>query len=849
MALEEYAKKRRFKETPEPAPSKRPSQAKAEGGLFCVQRHRASHLHYDLRLEVNGALASWAVPKGPTLDAGRKSLAMKVEDHPYEYAQFEGNIPEGNYGAGSVMLWDIGEYKLLDVPTAQEQLERGDFKFFLEGSKLHGAFALVRMKRGQKGNEWLLIKKPDEHAVPGWNPEQHAWSVKTKRTQEQIAANDTAVEVGEIAGAKKAAMPRSIEPMMATLSDVPPAGDQWIYELKWDGVRAFCFIEKGKLRIDSRRGKRAEDQYPELDNLPELVNAKSAILDGEIVVLDEKGRARFELIQPRISVAPSKIGPLLETNPAQIVLFDLLYLDGYDLRGVPLETRKSLLEKTVNWSDQVRLSQHFDVDPANMIDAVRKMDMEGVIAKDRHSVYEGKRSKRWVKVKVQNQQEFVIGGFTKGEREYFGALALGVWEGNKLRHAGQVGTGFDTAKMKAIAAKMSPLVTEECPFTPRPKGNGFTWVKPELVCEVRFQQWTADDMLRAPVFLGLRDDKAAREVTRERPETVVSEEPRKKTTGAAAKNKSEALPLEGKNAVVEVEGRSLSLTHLDKVFYPESGYTKRDLLRYYDEVSEWLLPHLKGRPLSLKRYPNGIKAKFFFQKNASEHFAEWLRLEPVREGHPPKTNRYVIADDLPSLLYLVNLGCIDHNPWMSRAGSLEHPDYVLIDLDPFECPFERLIEAARIVHDILRQIGLKGYPKTTGGDGLHVYIPIEPIYSYEQARQFAELIFRLALEESPKLFTEPRSVGHRKKGHVYFDWMQIGFSKTIAAPYSARAHEGAPVSTPLDWSEVKAGLHPEQFTIKNAVSRFRESGDLFAPVLKGGQKFEAALKKLSVLSS
>jgi bifunctional non-homologous end joining protein LigD len=341
-----------------------------------------------------------------------------------------------------------------------------------------------------------------------------------------------AVETGEIAGAKKAAMPRSIDPMMATLSDVPPAGDQWIYELKWDGVRALCFIEKGKLRIDSRRGKRAEAQYPELGDLPKLMNAKSAIVDGEIVVLDEEGRARFELIQPRISTVPSKIGPLLDTNPAQIVLFDLLYLDGYDLRGVPLETRKSLLEKTVNWSDRVRLSQHFDVEPENMIDAVSKMGMEGVIAKDRHSVYEGKRSKRWIKVKVQNQQEFVIGGFTKGEREYFGALALGVWDGAKLRHVGQVGTGFDTAKMKAMAAKMAPLITKECPFTPRPKGSEFTWLKPELVCEVRFQQWTADNMLRAPVFLGLREDKAARDVVRERPDATLSKAPAKKAAAA-----------------------------------------------------------------------------------------------------------------------------------------------------------------------------------------------------------------------------------------------------------------------------------------------------------------------------
>jgi bifunctional non-homologous end joining protein LigD len=845
MALEEYIRKRKFSATPEPAPGKR-HKTEASGGFFCVQRHRASHLHYDVRLEVNGALASWAVPKGPTLDPARKSLAMKVEDHPMEYGEFEGNIPQGNYGAGSVMLWDSGNYQLLDEPTAQQQLDRGDFKFFLEGSKLHGAFALVRMKRGQKGNEWLLIKKPDQYAVPGWNPEDHAWSAKTKRTQEQIAANDAPVSAADVAGAKRAALPRSIEPMLATLADEPPAGDQWIYELKWDGVRALCYLDNGKLRMDSRNGKRIEKQYPELAGLPSLIDVPTAILDGEIVVLDPEGRARFELIQPRISTAPAKIAPLLETNPAQLIVFDLLYLDGYDLRGVPLESRKSLLERTVKWSESVRLSQSFEAEPASMVEAVRKMGMEGVIAKDRHSVYENRRSRRWIKVKVQNQQEFVIGGYTDGEREGFGALVLGVWEGKHLRHTGQVGTGFDHKKIKSLLARLKPLVTRECPFTPKPSIKNVNWVKPDLVCEIRFHEWTGDKMLRAPVFLGLREDKAAAEVVREEAQTKPAKTSRKsgrKSTKAAEPDAS--LDLHGKESVAEVDGRTLKFTNLDKVLYPKDGYTKRDLIQFYDQVSEWLVPHLRDRPLSLKRYPNGIHSKFFFQKNASEHFAEWLRLVPVKEGHPQKTNHYVVVDDHSSLLYLANLGCIDQNPWMSRAGSLDHPDFVLIDLDPFECPFERLIEAAQIVRRILKRVGLNGYPKTTGGDGLHINIPVEPVYTYEQVRQFAELIYRLSEQEAPDLFTEPRSVGRRKKDRVYFDWMQIGYGKTISAPYVTRPYDGAPVSTPLEWSEVKKGLTPHQFTIKNVIPRFRERGDLFEPVLKGGQRLESALSQLA----
>jgi bifunctional non-homologous end joining protein LigD len=421
---------------------------------------------------------------------------------------------------------------------------------------------------------------------------------------------------------------------------------------------------------------------------------------------------------------------------------------------------------------------------------------------------------------------------------------LGVWEGKQLKHAGQVGTGFDAKLLKAVADRLAPLVTKECPFTPKPKVKDVTWVKPELVCEIRFHEWTSDDMLRAPVFLGFREDQDPQQVSREEPATAGKSPPAKKQSKKTTDGSAGVLDLKGKEAVVEVDGRTLKLTNLSKVLYPNDGFTKRDLLEYYDLVSPWLIPHLKDRPLSLKRYPNGIASKFFFQKNASEHFADWLRLEPVREGHPPKTNHYVIADDRSSLLYLVNLGCIDQNPWMSRSGSLDHPDFALFDLDPFECSFERLIEAAQIVRRILKQVGLKGYPKTTGGDGLHVYVPLEPVYTYEQVRQFAELIFRLAEQEAPKLFTEARSVGKRVKDRVYFDWMQIGYSKTIAAPYVVRAYDGAPVSTPLDWSEVKAGLHPENFTIRNAIDRFRKVGDLFLPVLDGKQRLESAIASL-----
>jgi bifunctional non-homologous end joining protein LigD len=835
MGLKEYARKRNFEKTPEPPPEKPKGGKSSEGGFFCVQRHDATRLHYDFRLEIDGVLVSWAVPKGPSLDPARKALAMKVEDHPLDYGTFEGNIPKGNYGAGSVMLWDKGTYEVLEGLPAQQQLDRGDFKFALHGTKLNGAFAIVRMKRADKGNEWLLIKKKDEFVVPGYDIDQFAWSVTTRRTQDEIAEEIEPLQIGDLKGARKAAVPANLEAMLATAVKKPPPGSNWLYEIKWDGIRALCLVKNGSLQIHSRRGNRCEKQYPEFESLPEHVNAKTAWLDGEICVLDENGRSRFELIQPRIAANNNAVPKLADTAPATLFLFDLLYLDGYDLRGVPLEERKRLLNSIVSATEQIRISDAFDTDGKEMFEAAQKMGLEGILAKDRRSTYESGRSTRWLKLKVQNEQEFVIAGFTKGERDYFGALILAASENGGFRHVGQVGTGFDHKQMKAIYQKLEPLITKSNPLVNKPRIKDATWVRPELVCEVRFLESTKEGMLRAPVFVGLRDDKSAREAVREEP----VEPPE-----ALPEPQPDQLDLSGQEATVEVDGHRLKLTNLDKVFFPKDGWKKRDLLAFYDRVSPWLLPHLKDRPLSLKRYPNGITEEYFFQKNAPSHFPEWLRLEPITEHHPPKVNRYPIANDRASLLYLANLGCIDQNPWMSRAGSLEHPDWMLLDLDPVETDFDHIVEAMLLVREVLSDLGLKGYPKTTGGDGMHIYVPLEPVYTYEQVRSFAEIVSHLALDREPNLFTTPRSVGKRKKGRVYFDYLQIGTGKTIAAPYVVRAHDGAPVATPLDWKEVKRGLRPHDFRIDNTIERFRRVGDLFAPVLEGGQKLETALKRV-----
>ncbi len=833
MGLKEYARKRNFEATPEPPPSEKKGHSGGDtGGFFCVQRHDATRLHYDFRLEVGGVLVSWAVPKGPSLDPTRKALAMKVEDHPLDYGTFEGNIPKGNYGGGSVMLWDQGTYEVLGDMPVQQQLERGDFKFELHGVKLKGSFAIVHMKHAGKGNEWLLIKKKDEHAVPGYDIDQFAWSVATKRTQDQIAENTDPPQVSHLKGARKAALPATIEPMLATAVDKPPEGSSWLYEVKWDGIRALCLIDNGKLHIQSRSGKRCEKQYPELADLPKHVHAKTAWLDGEICVLDEEGRARFQNIQPRIGANLSAVRQLAETAPATLFLFDILYVEGYDVREVALEERKKLLNALVVPDEHIRISEAFDTTGEQMFEVARGMGLEGIVAKDRTSSYQGTRSGRWQKIKVSNQQEFVIAGFTAGERDYFGALVLGVRENGKLRHAGQVGTGFDHKLMKAIHERLEPLVTKTCPLTPKPKIKGVTWVKPEVIIQVSFSEWTKDGLLRAPVFIGLRDDKAPDEVRREE-----GFYPPKKR-----------IDLSGKEAAADIDGHTLKFTNLDKVYFPKDGWKKRDLLEFYDGVAEWLLPHLKNRPLSMKRYPNGIAEEYFFQKNAT-HFPKWLRCEEIVEHGGTKVNHYPLANDLASLLYLVNLGCIDQNPWMSRVGSLDKPDWMLLDLDPVETSFDQIVEAALLVREVLSDLGLKGYPKTTGGDGMHVYVPLEPRYSYDQVRSFAEIVAHLVNEREPNLFTTPRSVEKRKQGRVYFDYLQIGTGKTIAAPYVTRAYDGAPVATPLNWKEVKRGLQPHDFRIDNSIERFQEVGDLFAPVLAGGQTLEDALEHVHEESS
>ena len=597
MSLKEYARKRDFTKTPEPKPGETAAGA-AHSGRYFIQRHNATRLHYDFRLEIDGTLKSWAVPKGPSLDPSVKHLAAMVEDHPVDYGDFEGNIPKGEYGGGSVMLWDRGTFDLIGPESGAEQIARGDLKFELHGEKLRGTWAIVHMKNRGKGNEWLIIKKKDDAAQPGYNIEDFAVSVKTGRTQEEIAADLPARK----SPSKKKVMPGFVAPMLSTLTDKVPKGDDWIFEVKWDGVRGLVYIDDGSVAIYTRNNNRCERQYPELQALPHYIKAKQAILDGEIVVMDERGVSHFELIQPRIHTQDAKaIAKMAQKNPAHLFVFDLLYLDGRDLRGEPLVERKRLLRKIVKPFALLRVSESFEGSGEALLDAARQTGLEGLIAKRRTSTYESRRSGNWLKVKLTSEQEFVIGGYTPGEREPFGSLAVGYYEDGKLHYAGNVGTGFNARNLAELWSLLEPLKTAKSPFAGKDKiPRGTEWVKPRLVAQVRFANWTDDKKLRAPVYLGLRNDKTA-------PEVMNEESPK--------------------------------LTNLDKIYYPEDGYTKGDLLHYYETVAPLILPHLKDRPLSLKRYPNGIHEPFFFQKNTPESYPDWLRTETI-DGI-----RYVLAQD------------------------------------------------------------------------------------------------------------------------------------------------------------------------------------------------------------
>jgi len=856
--LEEYRRKRRFDLTPEP--SGKDVQATSEN-TFVVQKHAARRLHYDFRLAINGTLKSWAVPKGPSLNSADKRLAVETEDHPLDYGGFEGKIPEGSYGAGTVMVWDRGTFTVEGTLDAQKQLEREEIKFNLNGEKLRGSFVLVKLRHSEKGNEWLMMKHKDAAEDSAWNIEEHDGSVLTGRTLEEIKEElppkrkASPIRAAELQGARKCSMPSRVEPMLATLTDRPFSDPNWLFEIKWDGVRALARIENDALTLRSRTGVDMDKRYPELASLPDALAARQAILDGEIVALDTRGHSDFELLQERMHVrAPSE--SLLSRVPVVYFVFDLLYCDGYDLRETPLLDRKQLLYRLLRTSEQFRYSDHQLEHGKELFGLAEQNGLEGIVAKRADSPYVGDRSPYWVKLKITKTVDAVVGGWSapRSAALPFGSLLLGLYQGKKLRFIGHVGSGFDAKKLKEVTSKLKELAAPACPFDTVPETNERpSWVSPVLVARVKFSGWTQEHSLRHPVFLALREDARPLDCQWENeaapaadPTAVRAPEFVGRVLNTKAQIEAELFKGGSETVTIELNGKRLRLSNLNKVYFPESGYTKRNLLAYYYRMADFVLPFLADRPLVLRRYPDGIKGQAFFQKDLREGIPEWFTTMPLDSEKRGEEIHYATANDRASLLFLTGLGCIDHNPWSSRYADLEHPDYFFFDLDPSEgTDFSVVVTIARVLHEKLEELRLASFLKTSGATGIHLYIPVEPVYTYEQLRTFAEIVARTVTAEHSNLVTNERSVARRPAGRVLIDVQQNALGRPLAAPYAVRAFPQAPVSTPLLPRELRPGLRPASLNIKTVFARLKEKGDLWGDFWERRQRLENAIESLS----
>jgi bifunctional non-homologous end joining protein LigD len=902
--LEEYKRKRRFDRTPEPSGEPEVSRTEVKqiprpptgarngkpaegrrtrlpkpklpqlevrpgaehGDTFVVQKHRATRLHYDFRLAIDGTLKSWAVPKGPSQSHGDKRLAVMTEDHPLDYANFEGKIPEGNYGAGTVMVWDRGTFAVEGRFGAAEQIKKGEIKFRLNGEKLKGSFVLVKIKQSEKGNEWLMIKHKDSAEDSAWNIDEHDGSVLTGRTIEEIkeeqppkrSANPLRPE--ELPGARKSAMPARVEPMLATLGEGPFSDPNWLFEIKWDGVRALARIEDGNVTLRSRNAVDISQRYPELASLPDAVAARQAILDGEIAALDARGLSDFQRLQERMHVrAPGE--SLVKQVPVVYFVFDLLYCDGYDLRESPLLERKQLLQRILHASEQVRYSDHQLEKGKELFELAGQNGLEGIVAKRVDSRYVSDRSASWVKLKITKTVDAVIGGWTASRSTALplGSLLLGLYEGKKIRFIGHVGSGFDGKKLEELSSRLKKLSTSVCPFDVKPETNEKpSWVKPELVARAKFSGWTQEHSLRHPVFVALREDARPADCQWEgevapaaaaAPTVVRAPEVVGRVLNTKAQIEAELLKGRAETVTIELDGKRLRLSNLNKIYFPESGYTKRNLLAYYYRIADFILPFLRDRALVLRRYPDGIRGQAFFQKDVREGLPEWFKTVPLDSETRGEEIHYATANDRASLLFLTGLGCIDHNPWSSRYTDTEHPDYFFFDLDPSDgTDFSVVVTVAKALHEKLQELRLVSFLKTSGATGIHIYIPVEPLYTYEQLRTFGEIVARTVTAEHPNLVTNERIVAKRPAGRVLIDVQQNAMGRPLAAPYAVRAFPKAPVSAPLVPRELRVGLKPESLNINTIFARLKEKGDLWADFWKHRQNLEPAIELLSTHS-
>jgi bifunctional non-homologous end joining protein LigD len=963
MSLTLYKKKRRFNETPEPSGKEKSSKGFLR---FVIQKHDASHVHYDFRLEMEGVLKSWAVPKGPSLNPSDKRLAMMVEDHPYDYRNFEGVIPAGNYGGGTVIVWDEGTYEPIDAEGLSrkeqeklllKQLYSGNLKIRMHGQKIKGDYALFQMK-GRGERSWILTKKSDEFASEKDITENEK-SVKSGKTLVQVAEeNGTTVNHPEAhgkkatslklqaaskpvqllnaeerktskkktaakkstksssskssksagssaaasakAGKKKAQsvkellgdsfllstrspMPKEVVPMLATLVNEPFDNENWIFEIKWDGYRAVTYCDGKNVELISRNlTPFTEKYYPVTDAFKRL--KLKAVFDGEIVAVDERGLAVFQSLQN------------WQNTPVQLqyFIFDILWLDGYDLTQIPLAERKRILKEVLPEDEEViKYSDHVVGEGKDFFEVAVSKGLEGIMAKKANSIYQiDKRTENWVKIKVNLRQEVIIAGFTqpRNTRKFFGSLLLGLYDGDELVYVGHTGSGFNAKSLEQIYKKLQPWVTADCPFEKCPKGNmPVTWVKPKLVCEIKFAEWTKDRIARQPIFMGLRVDKKAKDVTFEKTVNInmikkatsgkvkgkrgkaegekdrgqsvnknatpkKAEQPLsksfkpaiKKSKTSSAKTSGKQVDLnDGEDQKIVLDRHELKLTNLNKVYWKKEKFSKGDMINYYLKAAPYILPYMLHRPQSLNRHPSGIDGPNFFQKNQRGKLPEWMQTHEDFSESTNETIEYLVCSNEATLIYMANLGCIEMHPWHSRSQSWQNPDWCLIDLDPDKPnTFEQVMEVAKLVKKVLDSIGADACVKTSGSTGIHIYIPLGAKYDYDQSKQLAELVVTLVNHELPDLTSVERSPSKRK-GKIYLDYLQNRETQTAAAPYSLRPKPGVPVSTPLDWSELKKGLIPTTYNAQNIFDRLKIEGDLFKPVLGKGIDLEKVLSKLA----
>jgi len=833
-ALSAYRAKRSLDATPEPAGV----VGALRGRLFVVHKHAASHLHYDLRLEMDGVLRSWAVPKGPSRNQADKRLAVLVEDHPLEYGNFEGKIPEGNYGAGAVIVWDRGMW--LPIEDIAKGFEKGKLLFELRGYKLKGKWTLVKLKKGVK--EWLLIKERDSQAVTANGEVFPQGSVLSGMTVEDLKAGANpavalADDLKEAGAPKRKLRAQDVELMLAEPREKAFTKEGWLFELKLDGFRFLASRENGEGKLTTRNGHDLTAAFPEIARSLTALPYDDLVLDGELVVPDDAGRPSFQRLQERARFTrATDIGRAAVEQPASLFLFDFLAAEGYDARSLPLVERKKLLRRVVPEVGPLRYLEHFETTGEAVYAQVTKMGLEGVVAKKMDAPYRAGRSSNWIKIRAERTDDFVVVGYTrpKGSRAGFGALHLGVYDRGALTYVGRVGTGFDTRELEEYAAALEAAHRKEPPFKGAgPAGKEHVWVEPRLVAEVRYLEVTEDGQLRQPVFVRFRTDKAAAECVKEgvggRVSGVESEPPTRK---------------EPPHPTPHTLHPAFQFTNLHKVYWPHEGYTKGDLVAYYKAISPWLLPYLKDRPLVLTRFPDGIEGKSFFQKDAPAYAHDFVRTVRMYSAESERELNYFVCDSESALLYIANMGAIPLHIWGSRVATLETPDWCILDLDPKEAPFAHVVTVAKAIREMAEAIGMPTFIKTSGSTGLHVLVPLGRQCTFDQARALGGLLARVVAAELPDIATITRQV-QKRDGRVYIDYVQNGHGRLLAAPFTARPVPGALVSMPLEWKEVTPKLDIAKFTIRTAPARMEKLGeDPLLPVLTLKPDLVAALAGL-----